>query len=119
MDVSSCEHAFKAFKRIQCAGEIITITESRIIPYVWVHFEAMVSETQANQNQRSKTKTLQSLLFKGSDLLSDLMELCFNFPRSVNAAATGGTGRSTDTSLLSSKIIRCYPISSTTLARTI
>ena len=66
-----------------------------------VHFGAMVSKTQTNQNQLSQRKTPLKESPFWADLLSDLIQLSVNLPKSVNPGAASGVGTdSRDTSLL-------------------
>ena len=63
-----------------------------------MYFRAMIPKAQANQNQVSQRKTLlKEYIFKPSGLLSDLMQLSFNLPQSVNPGTARGVGHRTDT----------------------
>ena len=74
---------------------------SRIIPNVW---SALWSHDpqDPNQKQISQRKTPQKgSLFQPRGLVSDLTQLSFDFPRSVDPVTASGVGHSIDTSLLS------------------
>lgn len=63
-----------------------------------MYLRAMIPKAQANQNQVSQRKTLlKEYIFKPSGLLSDLIQLSFNLPQSVNPGTPGGVGHRTDT----------------------
>lgn len=67
-----------------------------------LYFRTMVPKAQTNQNRVSQERLLEGgHHFKPSGLLSGIMWLSFNFPRSVNPGIAGSVAQGTDTSLLS------------------
>ena len=84
--IISCEHAFKAFERIQCTRETALIILSRIIPNVWTVLRVWVPKTQTTQNQICQRKTqMKESLFQANWLI----QRC-QFPRGVNPSAASG-----------------------------
>ena len=80
-----------------------------------VHFSVTVPKTQSNQRKTS----LKDDTLKPNGLLSVLISLSFNFPRSVDPGTAGGFGHSTDISSPSKKIITDYPIMKNNLGQSL
>lgn len=100
-------------KKIQCTWEITMTIISRIIPNVWsVLWSHGYQDPNQSESKKVKESPYWSCFLNPSELL-----LSLNFPRGVSPCAACGIGHSTNTCLLSWKIIKGYPIIKTTLSR--
>ena len=61
--VSGCEHAFKAFERIQRTTKIITMITSRIIPSVWGALQSYGPQNPNQSESKSKKVPVEGVPF--------------------------------------------------------